>query len=125
MARILIVDDALFMRRMLSDIMVGAGHEVVGEAGDAQEGIRLYSERRPDVVTMDIVMPANEGLDGIGALRKIIEMDPNARVVMVSALGQQEMILEALKIGAKDFIVKPFLEENVVKAIERVASGDA
>ena len=121
MARVLIVDDALFMRRMLSDIVRGAGHEVAGEAGDAVEAVRKYEELRPDVVTMDIVMPREGDMDGMGALRRILEIDPKARVIMVSALGQQEMILEALAVGAKDFIVKPFLEENVAKAVNRVA----
>ncbi|HPM41426.1 MAG TPA: response regulator [bacterium] len=121
MARVLIVDDAIFMRRMLSDIVRGAGHEVAGEAGDAIEAIKKYEELRPDVVTMDIVMPRQGDMDGMGALKRILEIDPAARIVMVSALGQQETVLEAIRIGAKDFIVKPFLEENVVKAIDRVA----
>ena len=109
------------MRRMLSDIVRGAGHEVAGEAGDAIEAIKKYEELRPDVVTMDIVMPRQGDMDGMGALKRILEIDPAARIVMVSALGQQETVLEAIRIGAKDFIVKPFLEENVVKAIDRVA----
>ncbi len=121
MARVLIVDDAIFMRRMLSDIVKGAGHEVAGEAGDALEAIRKYEELRPDVVTMDIVMPRQGDMDGMGALKRILEIDPAARIVMVSALGQQETVLEAIRIGARDFIVKPFLEENVVRAIDRVA----
>ena len=114
MARVLIVDDAIFMRRMLSEIVRGAGHEVAGEAGDAIEAIKKYEELRPDVVTMDIVMPRQGDMDGMGALKRILEIDPAARIVMVSALGQQETVLEAIRIGAKDFIVKPFLEENVV-----------
>lgn len=121
MARVLIVDDALFMRRMLSDIIRKAGHEIVGEAGDPLEAIRQFEALQPDVVTMDIVMPRTGDMDGIAALRRILEKDPSARVIMVSALGQQETVMEALSIGAKDFIVKPFLEENVVQAIERVA----
>jgi len=123
MARVLIVDDAIFMRRMLSDIVREAGHEVAGEAGDALEAIEKFEELKPDLVTMDIVMPRHGDMDGIGALKRILEIDPEARVVMVSALGQQEVVLEAIKIGAKDFIVKPFLPENVAKAIDRVAVG--
>lgn len=121
MARVLIVDDAIFMRRMLADIVRESGHEVAGEAGDAVDAIKKYEELKPDLVTMDIVMPRIGDMDGMGALKRILEIDASARVVMVSALGQQETVLEAIRIGAKDFIVKPFLPENVAKAINRVA----
>ena len=125
MARVLIVDDAIFMRRMLSDIVRGAGHEVAGEACDALEAVKKYEELRPDVVTMDIVMPRQGDMDGIGALRRILEIDPSARIVMVSALGQQEMILEAMRIGAKDFIVKPFDDVRIVSAVEKAIGRGA
>jgi two-component system chemotaxis response regulator CheY len=124
MVRVLIVDDALFMRRLLGDIVRGAGHEVAGEAGTALEAIRQYEELRPDVVTMDIIMPREGDLDGIGALKRLIEIDSRARVIMVSALGQQEVIMEALRLGARDFIVKPFIEEHVARTINRVASEE-
>ncbi len=116
--RVLIVDDALFMRNMLKDILVKAGYEVVGEAGNGVEAVERYRQLQPDLVTMDIVMPSRSGIE---ALKEIVAEDPQARVVMCSALGQESLILEAVQAGAQDFIVKPFKEERVLEVVRRVA----
>ena len=116
--RILIVDDALFMRNMLRDIFVSAGYEVVGEAGNGQEAVERYRELRPDLVTMDIVMPLRSGIE---ALQDIMSFHPQARVVMCSALGQETLVVEAVEAGASDFIVKPFKAERVLEVVRRVA----
>ena len=115
--RVMIVDDALFMRNMLKDICERAGFAVVAEADNGEEALALYREHRPDLVTMDIVMPRRSGIE---ALRDIVADDPEARVVMVSALGQDSLVLEAVEAGARDFIVKPFREDKVVDIIRRV-----
>ncbi|MCM2264169.1 MAG: response regulator [Desulfuromonadales bacterium] len=117
--RVLIVDDALFMRNMLRDICVRAGFEVVAEGDNGEAALELFREHRPDLVTMDIVMPKRSGIE---ALQDIMVEDPQARVVMVSALGQDSLVLEAVEAGARDFIVKPFKEEKVVDIIRRVAA---
>lgn len=117
MAKILIVDDATFMRMMLKDILTKAGHEVVAEAGNGNEAAEKYIEFHPDLVTMDITMPDCDGLEG---LSKIMEANSNAKVVMCSAMGQQAMVLDAVKRGAKDFIVKPFQAEKVITSVNNV-----
>ncbi|NJC88719.1 MAG: response regulator [Desulfuromonas sp.] len=117
--RVLIVDDALFMRNMLKDICVRAGFEVVAEGDNGEAALELFREHRPDLVTMDIVMPKRSGIE---ALQDIMVEDPQAKVVMVSALGQDSLVLEAVEAGARDFIVKPFKEEKVIDVIRRVAS---
>jgi two-component system, chemotaxis family, chemotaxis protein CheY len=114
MARILVVDDAAFMRKMVGDALIRGGHEVVGEAGNGLEAIARYQELKPEVTTLDITMPEK---DGISALREIIEFDPSAKIVMCSALGQESKVLESIKLGAKDFVVKPFEAERVLEAI--------
>ncbi|HDN86033.1 MAG: two-component system response regulator [Candidatus Omnitrophota bacterium] len=119
-AKILIVDDALFMRKMLGDILKKEGFEICGEAENGKEAIEKYKELKPDLVTMDIVMPRMEEIDGIGAVKEIIRIDPNAKIVMVSAMGQHALVVEAIQAGAKDFIVKPFQPSRVVEAIRRV-----
>ena len=119
--RVLIVDDALFMRRMLADILKKEGFEICGEAENGKEGIDKYAELKPDVVTMDIVMPKMEEIDGVAAVREIIKRDPQAKIVIVSAMGQHALVVEAIQAGAKDFIVKPFQPSRVVEAIRRVA----
>lgn len=116
MARVLVVDDAAFMRKMLSDALAKAGHEVVGEAANGQEGVNQFQSLRPDLTTLDITMPE---LDGLSALRQILSFDPSARVIMCSALGQESKVLESVKSGAKDFIVKPFNADRVVEAVAR------
>lgn len=116
MARVLVVDDAAFMRKMVSDALSGGGHEIVGEAGNGDEAVQRYRELRPDVMTLDITMPEK---DGISALREIIAADPGAKVVMCSALGQESKVLESIRLGAKDFVVKPFQAERVLSAIDK------
>jgi two-component system chemotaxis response regulator CheY len=115
--RILIADDALFMRNMLRDIFVKAGFQVVGEAANGIEAVEKYHELLPDLVTMDIVMPLKSGIE---ALQQITREDPDARIVMCSALGQEALVIEAVQAGAKDFIVKPFKEERVLDVVRRV-----
>ncbi|GGG21865.1 chemotaxis protein CheY [Lysinibacillus alkalisoli] len=117
--RILIVDDAAFMRMMIKDILSKNGFEVVGEAADGQQAVEKYNELKPDLVTMDITMPE---MDGIAALKEIKGTDPNAIVIMCSAMGQQAMVIDAIQAGAKDFIVKPFQADRVIEAIQKALS---
>lgn len=114
MARIMIVDDAAFMRMMLRDILTKGGYEVVGEAENGLKAIEKYKEVSPDLVLMDITMPE---LDGIGAVKQIKAVDPNAKIIMCSAMGQQAMVLESIQAGARDFIVKPFQADRIIDAI--------
>jgi two-component system chemotaxis response regulator CheY len=116
MARVLVVDDAAFMRKMVTDALSGGGHEIVGEAGNGAEAIQRYQELRPDVTTLDITMPEK---DGLAALKEIMAADPTAKVVMCSALGQESKVLESIKLGAKDFVVKPFQPDRVLSAIDK------
>jgi two-component system chemotaxis response regulator CheY len=115
--RVLIVDDAIFMRKMISDILVENGMEVVGEADTGAKAVEKYMELRPDLVTMDIIMPEMNGID---AVRKVVEFDSKARIVMCSALGQQALVQEAITAGAKDFLIKPFNAARVVEVIAKV-----
>ncbi|GAA0115836.1 response regulator [Clostridium senegalense] len=117
MAKVLIVDDATFMRMMIKDILEKNGFEVVGEAQNGIKAVELYKSEKPDVVTMDITMP---DMDGIEAVKAIKEFDPNAKIVMCSAMGQQSMVMDAIRAGAKDFIVKPFQADRVLEAINKV-----
>jgi two-component system chemotaxis response regulator CheY len=117
MARILIADDASFMRQMIREIIEPEGHEVVGEATNGIEAVDLYNELSPDLVTMDIVMPKRSGID---AVKAIIAEHPTACVVMCSALGQETLVMEALQAGARDFIVKPFKPDSVVSTIAKM-----
>ncbi|CAG7602953.1 Chemotaxis protein CheY [Paenibacillus solanacearum] len=114
--RILIVDDAAFMRMMIRDILTKNGYEVCGEANDGAQAIEKFKELRPDLITMDITMPE---MDGIHALKEIKKIDPNAKVIMCSAMGQQAMVIDAIQAGAKDFIVKPFQADRVIEAIKK------
>jgi two-component system chemotaxis response regulator CheY len=116
MARVLVVDDAAFMRKMVTDALTGGGHEIVGEAANGAEAVQRFQELRPDVMTLDITMPEK---DGLAALQEIIAVDPGAKVIMCSALGQESKVLESIKLGAKDFVVKPFQAERVLSAIEK------
>lgn len=113
---ILVVDDAAFMRMMIKEILTKNGFEVVGEASDGAEAIEMYKELKPDLVTMDITMPE---MDGIVALKEIKKTDPNAKIIMCSAMGQQAMVIDAIQAGAKDFIVKPFQADRVIEAITK------
>lgn len=115
-ARILIVDDAMFMRGVLRRILEQSGYEVVGEASNGIEAIEKYKELKPDLVTMDITMP---DMTGLVAVKAIKEIDSNARVIMCSAMGQNAMVVEALKNGALDFIIKPFQASAVLEALRR------
>jgi two-component system, chemotaxis family, chemotaxis protein CheY len=116
MPRVLIVDDAAFMRMMLKNILTKSGYEVAGEAGNGNEAVERYKDLLPDLVTMDITMPE---MDGLQALKAIKAIDPKAKIIMASAMGQQSMVIEAIQSGAVDFIVKPFNEDRVVEAIKR------
>ena len=115
--RVLVCDDAIFMRTMISDILSGAGYEVVGEAESGVQAIARYKELRPDLVTMDIVMP---DMGGIEAVREIVKGDADAKILMCSAMGQQALVVEAIQAGAKDFVVKPFQPSRVLEAVQRV-----
>ena len=117
MARILVADDASFMRQMIREIVESEGFEVCGEASDGIEAIDEFRRLQPDVVTMDIVMPRMSGID---AVRGIMKLDPSACIVMCSALGQETLVTEALQAGAKDFIVKPFKPDCVVDTLKKV-----
>jgi two-component system chemotaxis response regulator CheY len=114
--RVLIADDAAFMREMLRDILRDSDFEVVGEAANGDEAVSSYRELNPDLLTLDIVMPGKSGLD---ALREILSHDPTACVVMCSALGQEALVMEALESGARDFVVKPFKPEQVIGALTK------
>ena len=113
MARVLVVDDAAFMRKMVSDALTKGGHEVVGEGANGEEAVARYQELQPDLTTLDITMPEK---DGLAALKEIVALDPAAKVIMCSALGQESKVLEAVKSGAKDFVVKPFQPDRILDA---------
>lgn len=117
MSKVLIVDDAAFMRMMLKDILEKNGFEVIGEASNGVKAVELYQNAKPDVVTMDITMP---DMDGIEAVKKIKSIDSAAKIIMCSAMGQQNMVMEAIKAGARDFVVKPFQGDRVVEAINKI-----
>ena len=117
--RVLIVDDAEFMRIMIKDILVKNGYEIAGEAIDGTGALQKYKELAPDLVTMDITMPE---MDGVDTVKAIIEYDPDAKIIMVSAIGQQAIVIDAIQAGDKDFIVKPFMPERVIEAITKVLS---
>ena len=117
MAKIMICDDAAFMRMMIKDILTKNGYEIAAEAENGAVAVEKYSEAKPDLVLMDITMP---DMDGIQALKKIKEIDPAANIIMCSAMGQQAMVIEAIQSGAKDFIVKPFQADRVLESIRKV-----
>lgn len=114
--KILIVDDAAFMRMMIKDILSKNGFEIAGEAADGAQAVQMYQETQPDLVTMDITMPE---MDGIMALKEIKKVNPQAKIIMCSAMGQQAMVIDAIQAGAKDFIVKPFQADRVLEAINK------
>ena len=115
--KVLIVDDAVFMRNMIRDIFTSGGFQVVGEAANGLEAVEKYRELRPDLTTMDIVMPFKSGIE---ATREIVKVDPRAVVIMCSALGQEALVMEAIEAGASDFIVKPFKSEDVIAVVKKV-----
>lgn len=114
MSKILIVDDAAFMRKMLSGVLSQYGYEIAGEACDGRDAYKKYKELRPDLVTMDITMPE---VNGIEAVHNIVSDFPDAKIIMCSAMGQKTMVLDAIKAGAKDFIVKPFQPDKVAEVV--------
>lgn len=122
MKRLLVVDDALFMRKLIGGVAAEAGWEVVGEAGDGAQGVSLYQELRPDLVTMDLVMPV---MGGIEALRAIRAFDPEARVVVVTAVDQKQAVADAIQSGALDFIVKPFDRGRMIGLLQKLAAAAA
>jgi two-component system chemotaxis response regulator CheY len=114
MANILVVDDSLYLRVMIKKILKKIGHTIVAEAGNGLEAIEKYKEYTPDLVTMDVVMPK---LNGLLAIKEILQIDPNCNIIIVTALGHEPMIREALRIGAKDFVIKPFKQDELVNAV--------
>jgi two-component system chemotaxis response regulator CheY len=114
---VLVADDLKFIKLVLRELIEKAGFRVIAEASNGEEAVDLYQSKRPDVVLMDITMPK---MDGLAALKQILKFDPEAKVIMCSALGQQSLIVQALQLGAKDFIVKPFREDRVVAAIKKI-----
>ena len=116
MKKVLIADDAVFMRTILKSIFEKGGYIVIGEAGDGNQAVEMYKSLRPDIVTLDITMP---NIDGLSALKLIKEVDPYANIIMCSAMGQQAMVLEAIQNGARDFIVKPFQPVRVLEAVKK------
>lgn len=117
MKRVLIVDDAAFMRLSIKTMITKAGFEVAGEAKNGIEAVKKYKELKPDVVTMDITMPE---MTGIEAVKMIMQMDPNAKILMVSAMGQESLVKESIVSGARSFIVKPFTEEQVIQSLNKL-----
>jgi len=115
--RVLIVDDAIFMRKMLADILKKEGYEICGEAENGAQAVEKYKDLNPDLVTMDIIMPDMSGID---AVKEIMKIDPNAKIIMVSAMGHQTLVVEAIQAGAKDYVVKPFQPSRVLEAVQRV-----
>ena len=114
---VLVCDDAIFMRTMITDILSQAGYDIVGEAESGAQAVQRYRDLKPDLVTMDIVMP---DMGGIEAVREIVKQDPDAKILMCSAMGQQALVVEAIQAGAKDFVVKPFQPSRVLEAVQRV-----
>ena len=114
---VLIVDDSAFMRRMLRDILENIGYNIVGEAPDGKEAVELYKKLNPDIVTMDII---HTGKTGIDIVKKIKKIDNNARIVMITAMGHEQLVAEAISAGASDFIVKPFKKEDIIETIKKL-----
>jgi two-component system chemotaxis response regulator CheY len=119
--KVLVVDDVAFVRKTLSDLLTQAGYQVVGEATDGTDAVAKYMQLRPDLVTMDVVMPQ---MSGIEATKKIIKLDKDARVIIISAMGQENLVMEAINVGAKDYVLKPFSAQEVLKTLERAMSGE-
>lgn len=115
--KVLVVDDAIFMRKMIAEILVENGMDVIGEADNGSSAVERYKQLKPDLVTMDIIMPEMNGID---AVRQIVAFDSKARIVMCSALGQQALVQEAITAGAKDFLIKPFNPSRVVEVVNKI-----
>jgi len=119
--RVLIADDALFMRNMIKEVFSGNDFQVVGEAANGVEAVEKYKQLKPDITTMDIVMPLKSGIE---AVREIVKLDNNAKIIMCSALGQESLVMEAIEAGARDYIVKPFKPEKVLEVVKRVIKAE-
>lgn len=117
MGNVLVVDDAAFMRKVIKDVLTKGNYNVIAEASNGLEAVQLYKEHTPDIVLMDITMPE---MDGIAALKEIISVNAEAKVVMCSAMGQKAMVIESIQAGAKDFIVKPFQSEKVIETLQKI-----
>lgn len=124
MKKIMIVDDAFFMRQMLAKILIAEGYEICAEAGYAKEAVEKYKQLKPDLVTMDIVMPMMEELDGIGAVREICKFDPKAKIIICSVMGQQSLVVEAIRAGAKDFVMKPVQPSRLLQVVKNVLQSE-
>lgn len=120
MANVLIVDDAMFMRKMLADILSKKGHQIVGEGANAKEAIELYKTLQPDLMTLDLIMPEVDNIDTRQAIESIKQFDEHAKIIIVSAMGQQGIIKELFEAGANDFIIKPFQDTQVIEAVEKL-----
>ena len=120
MAKVLVVDDSAFTRKIIIDVLTKVGYEITGEAENGSEAIELYKKTKPDLVTMDIIMPEVDNMDGIDAVREIVKTDPKARILMVTAVGQQEALKEAKQAGAKGFIVKPFNSSTIINEVKKI-----
>ncbi len=118
---VLVVDDIAFVRKTLVEILTQAQYQVIAEAEDGEQAVEIYKRLQPQIVTMDVVMPQ---MSGIEATRKILKLDKNAKIIMISALGQENLVMESINVGAKDYILKPFTAEDVLKTVERVASSE-
>ena len=118
---VLIADDVAFVRKTLTEILTRAHYQVIGEALDGKQAVELFKKLRPDVVTMDIVMPVMSGID---ATKNMITHDKDAKVVIISAMGQENLVMDAIHVGAKDFILKPFTAEEITRTLDRVLKGD-
>lgn len=118
---ILVVDDVAYVRKTLTQILTAAHYQVVGEAKDGQEAVDLFVKLRPDLVTLDVVMPK---MSGIEAARRIIRLDKDARMIIISAMGQEHLVMEAINVGARDYILKPFAASDVLKTVERIFAED-
>jgi len=119
MANVLVVDDSKYLRLMINKILGKLGHEIVAEASNGEEAIDAYKDNQPDLVTMDVVMPK---LNGLMAIKEILKIDPKAKIIIVTALGHEPLVRQALKLGAKDFVIKPFKVEQLVQAVDGVIS---
>lgn len=119
---VLIVDDVAFVRKTLTEILTDAHYQVIGEAKDGVEAIDLYTKHRPDLVTMDIVMPK---LSGLEAAQRILKMNKDAKIIVISAMGQESLVMEAINVGVRDYIIKPFSSTDVLKTVERALIDEA
>jgi len=119
--KVLICDDAEFIRNLLKDCLIEGGFEIAGEAVNGEDAVNKYKILKPDIVTMDIVMPVKSGID---AVKEIMDYDPKAKIIMCSALGQEILVMDAIEAGAKDFIVKPFTSEQIIKVIRKVLDSE-